>query len=168
METTITQSILSVNDIQSQIESSNKNVQDSINEKMNQLLTVQAKKEEKLSFFQNNLPSLIECLEKQGLAISKVGYHKSGMNSDKWEEGDMMIMSLQLIPTSGKFKFIKFNDYLSSGRGRNHDRLVEKAHKLEDSIKQSTSFTSCNVNKFSLEIRDEKDSKSILLVITIK
>lgn len=168
METTIAQSILSVNDIQNQIESSNKNVQDSIKEKINQLLNIQAKKEEKLSFFQNNLPSLIECLEKQGLAISKVGYYKSGMNSDKWEESDVMIMPLQLVPTSGKFKFIKFNGYLSSGRGRNHNRLVEKARKLEDLIKQSTSFTSCNVNQFSLEIEDENDSKSILLDIMIK
>ena len=168
METTIEKSTLSISDIKNQIESSNKAVQDSINEKINQLLTTQVKKEERLLFFQNNLPSLVDCLQKQGLAISKVGYYKSGMNSDKWEEGNVMIIALQLIPTSGKFKFIKFNGYLNSGKGRNHDRLVEKAHKLEALIKQSTPFISCNVNQPSLEIEGESDSKTILLDIVIK
>lgn len=130
---------------------------------MNQMRLLQLKTNQKVGELKAKIPSLIKALEKQGLAISQLGYSKAGKDDKVWNEGDQLSVSITAVPTSGKFRFIKDTGFTAKGRGRNQNRLDAKAESLANAIKKETGFSGVNVNSFSLEIENEGDSKSILI-----
>lgn len=105
----------------------------------------------------------------QNLEISQLSPRKTGINND-WEDKDYLHVSLQLKPTSNKFKFIKEAGFDKHGNGRNQSKLQERAQKLSEAIKTGTGLDSVSVNEFSFEIKEGHDTskKTILVVFWVK
>lgn len=119
-----------------------------------------SKVSEKLSLLETKLPLIINALKNQGLEIDKLSYYFHSEN--KWIDGSSsMSVSINAISTSGKFKFILFNGYDSRGRGKNHDRLIVKRNKIQESfIKDGIKM---QVNEYSLEVKNQSEEKRVLI-----
>lgn len=140
---------------------------DAIEQKYQALKTVQAAIDARTTAFKEKLPALVAALAQVGLEIDTIGFFKTGMNDDRWEERDTLKFGLNLSPTSGKFKFIRFNGYKASGAGRNQEKLDAKAASLVAHITASTGLVHVQVNPFSFELRNEQSTKSIMLDIWV-
>ena len=161
-----TAEILKFGDIERMMNERRDNAEIKINETIAQMKDLQNKTNEKVKELRNMLPSLIKAIEKQGLAITEFHYNKSG-DEKAWSEGDQMSVDVTAVPTSGKFRFIKFDGYTAKGAGRNQSRLEAKADALAQAIKKETNFKGVYVNRFSLEIKNDSDSKSVLIGVWI-
>lgn len=114
------------------------------------------------------IKSLSPVLQKMGLEINNTfGIGKTGMDSSVLAENDKCTLSLRILPTpESKFKFIQFAGYTKSGRGKNHERLHERAEKMKNTILQNLDTTlnvTCHVNLFSLEANRNGVASSILI-----
>lgn len=135
------------------------------NKKIQQLKEYDEKMKEKENLLKSKLPDLVKALSKQGLKLTDIGYSKTGMDHDKWAEGDKLNISFQGEPFSNKFRFIGFAGYTTSGRGVNQERLNQKAKKLEDAIKKEANVSSLQVNQFSLEADKKKNKDRVLFTL---
>lgn len=92
---------------------------------------------------QADLDKIEVVLKKQGLEITQV----------TWTLHEDLHLSASInAKSTGKFKFMQFAGYTSTGAGRNAKQLQAKAAKLETAMCESGSLTRFSVNQFSLEI----------------
>jgi hypothetical protein len=102
--------------------------------------------------FNAALPAFTAALAKEGLAVSEV------------HAGAAPRFSVTAVPTSGKFRFLKDSGYMANGSGKNERRLEAKAERLQEIISTATGFN-CNVNQYSLEVKDDSDRKRVLIEV---
>lgn len=67
------------------------------------------------------------------------------------------------------FKFILFRGYTARGEGKNRNRLDSKADsiekKVEKALEEIDPYINCEVNPYSLEIKNEGETGSVLMEI---
>lgn len=108
-----------------------------------------------------------DALKKMGLEqTGDIHVRKTGRDDSAWSEDDSMAASFRAVPVGGKFKFLAFNGYTASGSSKNRERMNEKAKSMADAIKAAAGVT-CQVNSASLEVRDGRDSRRVLIDIWV-
>lgn len=144
----------------------NANAKMTIEEEITRLNKLHANTAQMVAKLESKLPSIVKSLESMGLGIYSMAYWKTG-DHKAWTSEDQLRVSITAVPASNKFKFITFDGYDKSGRGRNYKRLEAKRKKIEDTIKSDTCSGDVDVNPFSLEIKNENDTKRILIEMYI-
>lgn len=100
-------------------------------------------------------------LEKLHLTIGE--FTMNHPNKEKVSNRGTLNLTLQ---SDGKFKFIS----LKSFSNKDYNRLDEKAEKIEmkvvEALQTQKNELYCSVNQYSLEIRGEETSKSVLMTIS--
>lgn len=132
--------------------------------KVAQLLSNNQKFTEKLSLLERKLFQIHSALESEGLGLENLTYSKTGIGED-WTEETQLFVCFNGVPLNGKVKFLTFNGYTSTGRGKNQDRLQEKAAKLAASLKEKANIGNCSVNPYSLEVKDNSSPKRVIYSI---
>ena len=132
--------------------------------KVAQLFFNNQKFTEKLSLLERKLFQIHSALESEGLGLENLTYAKTGIGED-WTEETQLSVCFNGVPLNGKVKFLTFNGYTSTGRGKNQDRLKEKADKLTTSLKEKANLENCSVNPYSLEVKDNSSSKRVMYSI---
>lgn len=100
-------------------------------------------------------------LEKLHLTIGEFTMNRP--NKEKVSNRGTLNLTLQ---SDGKFRFIS----LKSFSNKDYNRLDEKAEKIEmkvvEALQTQKNELYCSVNQYSLEIRGEETSKSVLMTIS--
>lgn len=161
-----TKPINNVEFINSEIENRTKRINDIFQQQKAKIENLNNNMNMKINLFKQKSHELHQVLFENGLNINSISMSKTGFDSDDWKEGDKLHISMTLIPFNNKIKFLKFSGYTSSGRGKNQERLNEKAKNLSESIRNATGLHT-SVNQFSLEVKDENDTKRILAEIWV-
>ncbi len=112
-------------------------------------------KVEKLNILKEKLPLIVQALEKTGLHLDRLSYHKAVMSEkleyvEKYENMKNFDISFVGVPFNEKMKFIKFAGYTKSGSGKNKERLKTKAKKMQDEFTAITGLK-VSINSNSLE-----------------
>lgn len=98
-----------------------------------------------------------------------MGYFKTGRLSDVWVDGDSLLVSLSLTPTTkSKIRYIKDKGYDRNGRNKNYSKLKAQAEKLQQFLSKKLSVDTVSVNEFSFETESSKPSGDILVKFWIK
>lgn len=107
----------------------------------------------------DHLPMIEHLLSLQGLSISEMYCNKTMIpdSGNVWDEDTKLQVRISAVST-GKFKFIAFAGYKQNGQGRNRNRLVDKAAKIE--VPLANLVGSCLVNRHSIEKNSTKDRPS--------
>lgn len=137
-----------------------------LTDKIKQLTTFNDQFELIVGQFQLKLASIHKALNRMGLTITNIGITKTGMNGEQWDVDDKLSVNISAEPHSEKFKFIQFRGYLSNGRGKNHQRLTDKASAMAMKLMMDADIANLHVNPFSLQTKDG-DRKSVLITIYI-
>lgn len=167
METITNTPALSLSELTNKIDLRKASDKLRVQNEISRLMTVQSLMDAAVSKVEAKLPSIVDAIESMGLGISEFGYGKTGIDSKTWNEGDSLRVSITAVSTSNKFRFILDQGYDSKGRGKNQNRLNSKAEKMAAIITEKTGM-SAHINPFSLEIKNEGDTKRVLIEIWIK
>ncbi|HBH48819.1 MAG TPA: hypothetical protein DDX98_09270 [Bacteroidales bacterium] len=87
--------------------------------------------------------------------------------SNHWLDGDILMITINAVDNDGKFKFIEFAGYKNSGEGRNRNKLLSKADKIETNL-LAEGIKGVQVNPYSLETEDSKKSNRVLIDIWLE
>jgi len=124
-----------------------------------------------LNVLEEKLPALEQALVKMGLEITDLRYSQAGSLSDgemmSWGEDNRLRVSISAVPVGGKFRFVKFAGYTAGGHGRNQARLVAKATQIREALQLATGIADISANPHTLEVKNEGDTKSILIVFWV-
>lgn len=104
-----------------------------------------------------------KCFEKIGVELIEnrtTAFFKnvSNFTGNQSTDEDLQNATLQLeYRVRGiKIKPITFNGYTSRGAGKNRDRLVAKAEKLEKKITELTGYK-CYINHYGMEVKNSSE-----------
>jgi len=142
-----------------------KQIKETAAERIRQATKLVAMWQEKMAVLQCNLSGIKAGLAKAGLMLPddlSASVRKSGGNPEIWVDGDKLVVELVALPINGKFKFLTFRGYDARGRGKNADRLCEKATKLQALLKDSCAIEGIQVNPSSLEIRNDREGRVLI------
>jgi len=169
METTVNTPVsLSLSELTNKIDLRKATDKLRVQNEISRLMTMQSLMDTAVSKVEEKLPSIVAALDSMGLGVSEFGYGKTGMDSKTWNDGDCIRVNITAVPTSNKFRFILDQGYDSRGRGKNQNRLNEKANKMSAVITEKTGIGSVQINPFSLEIKNAGDTKRVLVELWIK
>ena len=127
--------------------------------------------QENLSKEQARLQNMIEAknsinVPKIDTMLSKMGLQLTSENMTDNNSGNIYLQ-LRVKPINGSIKPITHRGYTSSGAGKNHEALVNKAKKLEEKIFSLCGY-SCNINMYGLEVPKYGKDFTFSVSLTIK
>lgn len=104
-------------------------------------------------------------------AFAKLGFvptREFNCQFDRGEDfGKSPLLVDYYVQSHGSFKPIHFDGYTKSGAGRNHDRLVAKAEKLEAKLLELTGYKTY-INHYGMEVKSSDKDFSFSIQFTIE
>lgn len=170
METTLqTTETKSIQDIKNMIADRNANSE----AKLQELIAQQTEYNRMMNLHTDKLESMLPAIEKSlskmGLAIGTISYGKSGgWDSKVWGADDRLNVSIGAVPVGGKFKFYTDKGFNSRGNYKNGDMMNNKAHKMAETLRNETGAEHASVNQYSLQVKNENETKRVLIDLCIK
>ena len=132
-------------------------------EQMQQMANAWTEEAERVQLLVNMLPDIEGALNKLGLTMRDIRYHRTSSGSDGWvrDVDKLRVCFTACIKPKSKFRFLTFAGYAKEGGGRNYKRLQAKARAMEEAI-YVVAGAKVQCSAQSLEVRNAGETKFVL------